>query len=493
MTIDQTTADPSAIRTELDPRSLLVDVNIRTDPRLDKDFIASIKDLGVLVPITAVRTTTGDVRVRFGHRRTLAAIEAGLATVPVEIVGDDATDDAAQIERILTQHAENAHRAALTGSEQLGVVEQLCAFGMSAAQIAKRTKIKRGTVDASLAVVGSELAKAAIERYDFLTLEQAAAVAEFDNDPDAVKGLVVAAQQGRGFDHLVQQLREDRDDEVLIEAKVAELVTAGITVIDRPAWTDTPKDLDSLARRGAGEITPESHVECPGHAAYVDTFWDCDEDAARADNDERRVAEATYVCLDPVQYGYVAPASESSRAQRAADVDDDARKEAEKAERRRVLANNKAWCAAETVRREWLKNFVTRKTAPKGALRYIFAEIAEGSHSLRDGMEAQHEFAHELLGIEAPTPRWQPTAGSDGLINTLSHAGDARAQVVTLALVLGAFEATLGVHTWRSQNAVAARYLTQITAWGYELSEIEQSVIDQVSDHDEFDDDDDAG
>ena len=42
MTIDQTTAGPSAIRTELDPRSLLVDVNIRTDARLDKDFIASI-------------------------------------------------------------------------------------------------------------------------------------------------------------------------------------------------------------------------------------------------------------------------------------------------------------------------------------------------------------------------------------------------------------------------------------------------------------------
>jgi ParB family transcriptional regulator, chromosome partitioning protein len=199
MTIDQTTAGPSAIRTELDPRSLLVDVNIRTDARLDKDFIASIKDLGVLVPITAVRTTTGDVRVRFGHRRTLAAIEAGLATVPVEIVGDDATDDAAQIERILTQHAENAHRAALTGSEQLGVVEQLCAFGMSAAQIAKRTKIKRGTVDASLAVVGSELAKAAIERYDFLTLEQAAAVAEFDNDPDAVKGARRSGAAGSWF------------------------------------------------------------------------------------------------------------------------------------------------------------------------------------------------------------------------------------------------------------------------------------------------------
>ena len=259
------TTTPSPVnRVELDPRSLLVDVNIRTDARLDKDFIASIKDLGVLVPITAVRTAGGEVRVRFGHRRTLAAIEADLATVPVEIVGDEATDNAAQIERILTQQAENAHREALTSSEQLGVVEQLSAFGMSAAQVAKRTKIKRGQVDASLGVVGSDLAKAATERYDFLTLEQAAAVAEFDNDADAVKELVVAAQQGRGFDHLLQRLREDRADEALIEAKVAELVTAGITIIDRPNWTDAPKDLDTLARCTNTEITPESHAECPG-------------------------------------------------------------------------------------------------------------------------------------------------------------------------------------------------------------------------------------
>jgi ParB family transcriptional regulator, chromosome partitioning protein len=96
----------SVTRKDLDPRELLVDVNIRTDARLDKDFVASIKDFGVVVPIIAVRTAAGDVRVRFGHRRTLAAIEADLATVPVEIVGDEATDDAGQIERILTQHAE---------------------------------------------------------------------------------------------------------------------------------------------------------------------------------------------------------------------------------------------------------------------------------------------------------------------------------------------------------------------------------------------------
>ncbi|HEY6686122.1 MAG TPA: ParB N-terminal domain-containing protein [Propionibacteriaceae bacterium] len=180
------TTTPSGARVDLDPRDLLVDVNIRTDARLDKDFVASIKDFGVLVPIIAVRTAAGDVRVRFGHRRTLAAIEADLATVPVEIVGDEATDDAGQIERILTHHAENAHRAPLLQIDQLGVVEQLNAFGLSAAQIAKRTKIKKDTVKTALAMTKSDLAKAATNRYDFLTLEQAAAVAEFDDNAAAV-------------------------------------------------------------------------------------------------------------------------------------------------------------------------------------------------------------------------------------------------------------------------------------------------------------------
>src|SRR5208283_3568593 len=55
----------------------------RLDVRLDPAFVASIKDLGVLVPIMAVRTAEGAVRVRLGNRRTLGAIEAGRPTVPM--------------------------------------------------------------------------------------------------------------------------------------------------------------------------------------------------------------------------------------------------------------------------------------------------------------------------------------------------------------------------------------------------------------------------
>ncbi len=48
----------------VDPASLLIDINVRTDTSLDKDFLASIRDLGVLVPIVAVRTEHGSLRVR---------------------------------------------------------------------------------------------------------------------------------------------------------------------------------------------------------------------------------------------------------------------------------------------------------------------------------------------------------------------------------------------------------------------------------------------
>ena len=112
---------PAVERVEVDPRTLLIDVNIRLDARLDKDFTNSIKDLGVLVPIAVVRTAEGGLRVRFGHRRTLAAIEAGLEAVPVEVIGDEGSDDAAQVLRIVTQHAENAHRAGLTTAELSGI------------------------------------------------------------------------------------------------------------------------------------------------------------------------------------------------------------------------------------------------------------------------------------------------------------------------------------------------------------------------------------
>ena len=76
-----------------DPHTLVVDLNVRDEADIDADFLANIKELGVLVPIVAVRGNDGQVMVRMGQLRTLAAREAGLTSVPVYVrplaEGDD--------------------------------------------------------------------------------------------------------------------------------------------------------------------------------------------------------------------------------------------------------------------------------------------------------------------------------------------------------------------------------------------------------------------
>lgn len=66
----------------VDPATLIVSANVRAEVHLDKPFIASIRDQGVLVPIVA-RRRNDQLQVVLGQRRTLGAVEAGRALVPV--------------------------------------------------------------------------------------------------------------------------------------------------------------------------------------------------------------------------------------------------------------------------------------------------------------------------------------------------------------------------------------------------------------------------
>ena len=115
----------------MDPRELVTDRNIRTHPGLDDDFVATIAEFGVLEPIVAVRCGAGQVRVRMGERRTLGAIKAGRADVPVLIIGDERDDTAAEIERRLAQFVENEHRSGLTVADKARFVQEMLDLGVS--------------------------------------------------------------------------------------------------------------------------------------------------------------------------------------------------------------------------------------------------------------------------------------------------------------------------------------------------------------------------
>jgi ParB family chromosome partitioning protein len=448
-------------RLDVDPKTLLVDLNIRLNLNLNKEFVSSIRDLGVLVPIGAVRTASGELRVRYGHRRTFGAIEAGRESVPVEVIGDEQSDDAAQIERIVTQHAENAHRAGLDAKDEVHVVEQLAAFGLSASQIQRRTRMKRREVDAAMSVSGSELARAAAHRYDFLTLEQAAVVADFDSDDEAVKALVAAAKVG-GFDHVAQRLRDERTERQARAIVIGELELAGVRVLERPQWSDAAKRLETLRDNGE-PIDFDAHATCPGHAAFVEERWTADESSEFV---------TAYVCTDPTTYGH---ADRSTPAKREAEPQSEESAEAARAERRQVLANNKAWRSAETVRREWLRQFVKRKTAPKGTIAFLASELISGSWELSKALDGGNSAALYALGLNDDL-NGRRISGDDRA-TLLGTATDARATVVALAVVLAAHEAQTGVHTWRNQSPGSVRYLQALVNWGYQLSDIESIAI----------------
>ncbi len=438
------TATPITVE-QIDPASLLVDVNIRTRATLDKDFLASIKDLGVLVPIVAVRVEAG-LRVRYGHRRTLAAIEAGHATVPVVVVGDGNADSADEIARIVSQWHENEQRAGLSTSDKLAAVEQLSLLGLSAGQIVKRTRARKVEVEQAIAASASALAKGAAQRYDFLTLDAAAGVAEFENQPETVKVLVAAARKGEvDFEHVLQRARDARTEANEIAALTEQVTIAGVQVVARPEYSDkTVRPLDDLTTTTGDKLTPTAHAGCPGHVAFIRTGWR---------------TEIVYACADWKAQGH---RDRYSSRPVAPTMD-----EAARAERQTVIANNKAWKSATAVRRQFLSKLLARKTAPAGTSGYVAGELARGTHQLRRAMERTPELVASLLGLD-------PSNDRHAVTNAAQAATDGRAQIIGLAVVLAAIEDSTDNHTWRRPDDAFARYFAFLVANGYALSDVEQ-------------------
>ena len=538
--------DPQRVQ-QLDPRTLIMDANVRHDARPNRAMISSVRDHGVLQPIVAVATGDGRARVRFGHRRTLAAIEAEKDTVPVIVHPTDAgaDDAAAEIERLSTQTVENTQREGLSATEQLDVFADLAALGLSAGQIAARTKTRRRDVANGIKAARIPEVRDAVASAN-LTLEQAATLEEFSDDPEAYETLLDRATTphswGPGFDHAAQRLRDDRAEVAARAALLADLAAAGTPVIERPPFgggptrlvdlTDDPApddpapddpapdpsatasgldspelddpefddpevddpdfdgDLDEDIEGGAGAgpapITPEAHVACPGHAAYLTTTYGGPKRGPQA--------VAVHVCTDPLGNGHrsrtgaplftpaspagVARVGETAEqaAERAA-----AEKAAKSAARKRVIAGNKAWDSATTVRREWLAEMLTRRTPPKGACTWMAQAFLADRYTVCRAAERGHRTGADLL-CTVPGATGEPD--HDRIAKILAGASEHRATVITLAMVLGAIEGETHRGQWRwvehrngRPDASLVRYLEALAGWGYTLSPVERLAI----------------
>src|SRR5262249_51452205 len=155
------------------------------------------------VPITIVRRPDGRLRVRAGHRRTIGCLRAGVPVLGF-VAGAEGDERADRRARLIEQWNENHHRAPMTVRDDTAVL--LALFDeerMSETAIAKAPGLARPRVAASLAVARSQVATSAAERWGFLTLDQAASLAEFEGDQEALTALVRAAKGSPSqFDHL---------------------------------------------------------------------------------------------------------------------------------------------------------------------------------------------------------------------------------------------------------------------------------------------------
>lgn len=456
--------DPWGELIHVDPGLITFGPNVRLDTiNLDPDFVASVRLRGVMQPVTAYRD--GDQLVLlYGKRRTMAAAAAALATIPVFVVPKPVDEE----ERVTGQVIENEHRKALTVGERIAAYEQLAALGLTAKQIALRTAAPRADVDAALKAAGHSRARDAAAQHD-LTMAQAATVAEFADDDKAVDQLVLAAKQGQSLDHIVQRLRDEREEDEVRSAAEAELASAGVKVIDPPDYRSAARNLN-LLNMVAGNLTPESHSSCPGHAAYIlaERDWENEEtpdDPAAPDPYQWRT-EVVYVCTDPAANGHLQRGGAGT-----ADEASPAEREKASAERREVIEGNKAWDSAEKVRRAWLRQFAARKTAPKTAAAFIARALAACGPVLQ-AMTNGNTLAHDLFGLTKTLGYTNRGAAVDKL---LEAASEGRAQMVALALVLAAHEEATGRHCWRDGEATSAtaRYLRFLEEQGYQLSEVE--------------------
>ena len=482
----------------VDPAELVVGINTRTEVRLSAHFVADIGERGVREPITVRRRDDGALVVRKGQRRTLAAVKAGLARVRVLLEADDDPDGAdrqGQIARIVDQLGENNHRAGIGDREEVAAHQELLDLGLTAAQIARQTRTPAARIRQTTRIAASEIAAKAMARYE-LTLDQAAVIAEFDDGTaegiEAVKTLTVcAAREPERFAHTAQRARNDREDRRLLADAYAHAHEQGIALLK----TDPDPDGERCEYPGARALTElrprvedplytrltvEDHQDCPGHAVAMEVrrTWR---------NTEAPTVETIAYCLDPDTHGhapyYERHTSPDAAAVAATEEEVAAAKDAARVERRRVVEGNKAWDAAVTVRREFLRSLLARKSAPSNAALFVAEAMATGGHELRRAFEGGNQLACSLLGVEVPD-RWH-VGKPNPLLGLLAGAKAGKATQVMLAVALAAEEDSLHRHSWREGNARpdtrAAAYMRALKNWGYTPTHVEELLIDPTA------------
>jgi ParB family chromosome partitioning protein len=430
----------------LDPATLTVDINVRKDAALTADFVASIKEHGVMEPVIAHLKDDGTVHVLMGQRRTRAAVEAEREAIPVMII-----ESPEEAERIVTQVVENIQRAELTEADEADAYHQLSLIGVSAAAIAKKTGRTKTTVESALKAKSSNAGAAALGKG--WSIEEALIMAEFEGDLSATEELEsVIMDEPDQLLHVAQLLRDRRESAAALAALTEELEARGKTIVeDAGHYADEENLYVSAANRADGEPATDEDA----NAYVVSTDYRGQHNAKPAITGWKELGfTPKYERYDGGQQAQKGPMTDE-----------------QKAERKTLIENNRAMVSAATVRREFVKSLLARKQAPKG---WQYFTVHAITHHAETASGYDGKVAAEMVGAkveESNAWAWNPLR--DHVAKTT-----ARPEFSLIALVCAGYEKTIAKDSWRSPSQTHRDYLNQLVVWGYTASETEQIILD---------------
>ncbi|MHA4855146.1 ParB/RepB/Spo0J family partition protein [Rhodococcus sp. MSC1_016] len=517
---------------EVDPHTLDVGKNVRDRVDLDATpgFVASIREHGVLHPITANRREDGVLVVIDGQRRLLAARATDRDTIPVLVRSQDTADEVERaLARISEQMNSNNHRTGLTTAQNAAGVAEMLDLGVPVERVSKELSVKRKTVKLLGAVGRREAARAILE--EGLTIEQAAVVAKFEADGDTEAVQVLVSCHRNSFDYQARTLLADRQEKATRAERTAPYADAGFTVLDgEPGYQDDSKiHWRYIATAEDAEADPRAHITeeqvrqrpdlwgvwVTTDTMYVDvesgepveegdidwdTFDDPDvkpEEGLRHANsvEERDVYVPQFYFLDvlraeeaglvPVNGGRYQfnraiqlagfnpanPLPENEEAREAALL---AAEETKRVQRRRVRELNKLAESATDVRRELIREMLSATKPPKNAATWTAMMIALAPHQLSEYHSS--DLLPELMGEKT----WAAYDAKKKIAAAATAASESRAWMLTFAVTVAAMESRMAKDAWRSRPQYVSEYLGMLTENGHTLSNVEKVISGEL-------------
>lgn len=414
--------------------------NVRRDVGIVTDLANSITAQGILQPLVVAPepkpagwetpSIAGKYIVIAGHRRLAAAKLANLEILPC-VIRQDLDTDPKQIEAMLV---ENTQRTDLTVIEEAQAYQTLLDFpDYNIKKVAKKTGRSEATIRKRLLLNKlDDKAKSRLEDHT-LNIDQALVLVDFADNEEATKSLLAAASSPRDWNFQVQTEIRKRDAPLKVAALEDELAEAVASLLPEDGRYNYTK-WTRIYENDENALTVDAHVAA-GHHAYIDRAW------GRLEWYEKVASQKT-------------PKPELT--------------EEEKQAKRREAELSAALQIAHAVRAEHLKAVI--KEPPAGAahdaLLKLAKQAAQPVHRLATIAEVLG-CAQELTEIDAALDK----ASTDTLAMLLPFLQESREDDL---LKLWAWDARDYRHTWGPKTWLE----TLQTIYGYELSAVEQEVLD---------------